>query len=132
MKIHSREVVLPHALAHHLEWARATENHLPASHLAQGGTVNDINTILLDRAIDGLDHYGTYLMTHNERDSVRDLIDELADAYMYATQCQLNATDDRDAARMRKIQGQLCEMLHIIVPSWREKSESELGGDEVD
>ena len=58
MKTRSREIILPHCLAHHLEWARREESHLPESHVRIGGVVNDINVILTDRAIDGLDKYG--------------------------------------------------------------------------
>lgn len=39
----------------------------------------------------GIERYGTTLRTHNGRDVVRDLREELADAYVYATQAGMEA-----------------------------------------
>jgi hypothetical protein len=119
------EIVLPHALAQHISWAGDTNNHLPPEHLEPGGTVNKINQILLDRALEGLDTYGTYLMSNNERDAVRDLIDELADAFMYVTQIQLQGNGVIPPERLKRIQHGILELLHTLVPSWADTHEDD-------
>lgn len=46
-------------------------------------------SMLLDRELKGIETYGTTLQTHNGRDAVRDLLEELVDAFQYAIQIQL-------------------------------------------
>lgn len=115
----SREVILPHALAQHLSWAGDEGNQLPISHVESGGVTNKINLILMDRAIDGLDTYGTYLMANNERDATKDLIDEIADAIMYVTQLRIEDRGSLDDERAARIQSRLFEIMHMIVPHWK-------------
>lgn len=47
--------------------------------------------VLKAREAVGIERYGTTLRTHNGRDAVRDLREELADAYVYATQAGMEA-----------------------------------------
>lgn len=119
MTTRSREMVLPHCLAHHLEWARREETQLPEHHVRAGGIVNDINVMITDRAIDGLDKYGVYLQSSNGRDAARDLIEELLDAAMYATQLRIEKKGPLNDRQLERIQGKLFELLHEIVPHWR-------------
>jgi len=126
MMTRSLEVVLPHALAQHLSWAGDEQNELPIHHVQAGGITNDINSILLDRAINGLDTYGTYLMAGNGRNATQDLIDELADALMYVTQIRLESGGRMGDEQAAKIQGKLFELLHMVVPYWRAELDAEL------
>jgi hypothetical protein len=122
----SLEVVLPHALAQHLSWAGDERNQLPMHHVQPGGITNAINGILLDRAITGLDVYGTYLMAGNGRNATQDLVDELADALMYITQIRLEGGGSMGDERAAKIQGKLLELLHMVVPDLLNELNDEL------
>ena len=54
---------------------------------------------LTARADLGVARYGTPLLTHNGRDAIRDLREELLDAIMYATQAQLEGRLTEDQAQ---------------------------------
>jgi hypothetical protein len=128
MKTRSHDIVLPTCLAHHLEWASREETQLPAHHTQVGGVVNDINKMLVDRALDGLEKYDSYLQTNNGRDATRDLIEELLDASMYVTQL-LMQDDPRSPIKphvLKRMQAQLFEMLHSLVSAWRGEFEDVL------
>lgn len=45
--------------------------------------------MLEQRNQQGIETYGTSLHTQNGRDALQDLVEELADAYMYVTQLRL-------------------------------------------
>lgn len=63
-------------------------------HLSEG-----ISADLAERDRIGRETYGTPLMSHNGRDPLVDLYEELLDAYVYATQYHLEG-GDRSAARV--------------------------------
>ncbi len=46
-------------------------------------------TMLLNREAKGIESYGTTLQTHNGRDCLRDLLEELIDAWQYTVQARL-------------------------------------------
>lgn len=48
---------------------------------------------LAARAELGKERYGTYLRSHNGRDALSDLYQELLDAIMYMTQCRMEGDD---------------------------------------
>ena len=54
---------------------------------------------LAARADVGIARYGTPLQTHNGRDAIRDLREELLDAIMYATQAHLEGRITEDQAQ---------------------------------
>lgn len=46
-------------------------------------------TMLLEREVKGIETYGRSLQTHNGRDALRDLMEELIDGWQYAVQASL-------------------------------------------
>lgn len=50
-------------------------------------------TMLLDREKKGVETYGTSLQTWNGRNPIRDLLEELIDAWQYAVQIDLEVAD---------------------------------------
>ena len=66
----------------------------------------------------GIERYGTTLRTHNGRDAVRDLLEELADAYVYATQAGMEAGEPPPDHLLRAVRWALVE-------AWRSLEEHE-------
>ena len=64
-----------------------------------GRKVHDLRSDLRARAELGIARYGTPLLTHNGRDAIRDLTEELLDAIMYTTQAQLEERITEDQAQ---------------------------------
>ena len=61
---------------------------------------------LEQRAVVGLQRYGTKLQPHNGRDALRDLYEELLDAMAYTRQAQIEATDaDADGSVIADLRG---------------------------
>ena len=52
---------------------------------------DEFRALLESRRAIGIERYGRELETHNGRDVIRDLVEELADAYAYATQAALES-----------------------------------------
>jgi len=66
----------------------------------------DYDVILDDlfaRAEQGKAKYGTYLMTHNGRDALMDLYQELLDAAMYAVQLSIEQQPSIEASRWARL-----------------------------
>lgn len=63
------------------------------------GVARSLCDALAARADLGIARYGTPLQTHNGRDAIRDLREELLDAIMYATQAQLEGRITEDQAQ---------------------------------
>lgn len=49
----------------------------------------EIQKLLLARAIKGLDNYDSLLVSDNDRDCEKDLLEELLDCLMYCKQCEI-------------------------------------------
>lgn len=63
------------------------------------GVARRLCDALAARADLGTARYGTPLLTHNGRDAIRDLREELLDAIMYATQAHLEGRITEDQAQ---------------------------------
>jgi hypothetical protein len=66
--------------------------------------IDQVMADLQERAEAGKAKYGTYLETHNGRDALWDLYQEILDAAMYVRQSLMERTDDRVIALQQQIE----------------------------
>lgn len=62
----------------------------------------------------GIERYGTTLRTHNGRDVVRDLREELADAFVYATQAHMEQSEPESMYLLRSVRWYLVDAWRVL------------------
>lgn len=80
-----------HATIHQIATSRLNQRNKPNTH--------KFLALLESRYQQGLETYGTPLEAYNGRNAINDLLEELADAYLYAIQAQVEGRLDAKFAK---------------------------------
>ena len=107
------------------------EQPLPTSESKSQSVTSALRKLLDEREAKGIATYGRSLQTHNGRDAVRDLVEELIDGAQYALQWEIERADllsEIDRLKRRETDLEVCVEYELAENSRLQQAHADLSG----